>query len=355
MINYQRFVMYFREIERDFNEAGLKNINIHMITKKRLDFYKRVGMDTEDKISQYEHKTTKNLMADLNLTLELVHIFEIDTIIKRYLILNRPPQTKEFYRKVTLPFKNIFLDIEITPEDYEIGVDKILGIMISEAPIIEQKEDTQGIKFKTIGMGYKVHYLCEDKDNLFIDEFKIIIDKTNIPIFYDDRKTLKFLREFIMNLLIFINDQEVQIIGRKRSSKNIERRAKEGKMPLPDSSVVRLTGTLKKYIGSLSEGLAGRKYHFRFWVRGHMRYLKADRYKQKKGQWIKIEPFIKGEGVLVKRVYRITEDKEDERIKELKEQNLFYEDIEPLKKPLHEILEKDRMKKAESYHKEKSQ
>ena len=75
MINYQRFVMYFREIERDFNEAGLKNINIHMITKKRLDFYKRVGMDTEDKISQYEHKTTKNLMADLNLTLEFLHHF----------------------------------------------------------------------------------------------------------------------------------------------------------------------------------------------------------------------------------------------------------------------------------------
>ena len=336
MRNYQMFVEYFKDMEEEFINSGLKNVDVHIINKKRLQHYKAIGMDTEDKIKQYEHKKSKELLDNLNLALELAHIFEIDTIIKRYLILNKPPQTKEFYRKVALPFKVIFLDIEISKEDYEIGVDRICGIMITETPIIEQREDRKGIKFEKTGMGYRIHYLCLDGDRYFIDEFKIIIDRTNVPIFYDDRKTLKFLKEFIMNLLVFINDREIQVIERKRSRKNVERRIREGKIPLPDSRLIRLTGTLKKYIDGLKEGLT-RKYSHKFWIRGHMRYLASDKYKQKKGQWIKIEPYIKGEGVLVQRVYKVTDDKTDERIKQLRKENLFYDDIKPLKKPLHEM------------------
>lgn len=339
MLNYQRFVTYFREVEKELNESGLDKIDIHLINKKRLQHYKQIGLDTEDKIRQYEYRKSKELNDNLNLGLGFAHIFEIDTIIKRYLILNKPPQTKEFYKRMTLPFKVIFLDVEITNEDYELGVDKIIGIMITETPLIEQIEDSKGLKFKKIGIGYRVHYLCEDNEHLFIDEFKIIIDRSNVPIFYDDRKTLKFLREFIMNLLVFINDREIEIVERKRSTKNIERRIKEGKMPLPDSSTIRLTGTLRKYIDGLGEGLSGKKYSYKFWVRGHLRYLQSDRYKNKKSQWIKIEPYIKGEGVLIKRVYRITDDKEDERIQELKRDNLFYDDIKPLKTPLRKMKE----------------
>ena len=345
MINYQHFVRFFRDCEESFNNSGLRDIDIHHIGDKRIKIYKEMGMDTEDKIRQHEHKKTKELFNNINLGLEMAHIFEIDTIIKRYLTLNKPPQTKEFYKRVTLPFKVMFLDVEINKDDYDLGVDKIMGVMITETPIIAQKEDTKGIKFDKIGMGYRVHYLCEDQGKYFIDEFKIIIDSdTKVPIFYDDKVAQRFLKEFIMNLLVFINDREIQIIERKRSAKNVERRAREGKPPLPDSSFIRLTGTLRKYIDSIGDRLSGHKYSHKFWVRGHMRYLKAERYKQKKGQWIKIEPFIKGEGVLVERVYRVTSDKDDERIQELKKDNLFYDDIEPLKKPLHEIMEERRNK-----------
>ena len=338
MINYQYFVRYFKDCEETFSKSGLQDIAIHNIGNTRLRHYKEMGLDTDDKIRQFEHKKTKEMFNNINLGLEMAHIFEIDTIIKRYLILNKPPQTKEFYRRVTLPFKVMFLDIEINNDDCELGVDKIIGMMITETPVIAQKEDVKGIKFDKIGMGYRVHYLCEDKGSFYIDEFKIVIDsRTKVPIFYNDKITKRFLQDFIMNLLVFINDRDIQVVERTRSQKNIERRAREGKMPLPDSKFIRLTGTLKKYIDSLGDRLSGHKYSHKFWVRGHMRYLKAERYKQKKGQWIKIEPFIKGEGVLVERVYRVTSDKDDERIQELKKDNLFYDDIEPLKKPLHEI------------------
>src|SRR3990167_3578210 len=331
MINYQMFVNYFGEIKKTFESTGLDDLDTHMVGKLRLKHYKMIGIDTDDKIKQYEHKKSKEMFDNIDMALEMSHIFEIDTIIKRYLILNKPPQTKEFYRNVTLPFKTIFLDTEINGEDCEIGVDKIMGMMITETPLIVNKEYSKGIIFEKIGMGYRVHYLCQDKDKMFIDEFKIIIDRTNVPIFYDDKITLRFLKEFIMNLLVFINDREIQVIERKRNAKNVERRAREGKMPLPDSSFIRLTGTLKRYIDSIGSSLGSHKYSHRFWVRGHLRYLKADRYKQKKGQWIKIEPFIKGEGILVKRVYRVTDNKEDERIIQLKKDNIFYDDIEPLK------------------------
>ena len=314
MLSYQMFVSYFNDIKKTFENNGLDDLDIHMVNKIRLKHYKMIGIDTDDKIKQYEHKKSKEMFDNIDMALEMSHIFEIDTIIKRYLILNKPPQTKEFYRNVTLPFKTIFLDTEINGEDCEIGVDKIMGMMITETPLIVNKEDLKGIRFEKIGMGYRVHYLCQDKDKMFIDEFKIIIDRTNVPIFYDDKITLRFLKEFIMNLLVFINDREIQIVERKRNEKSVQRRVKEGKMPLPDSKVIRLTGTLKRYIDSLGGRLTGRHYHFQFWVRGHMRYLASDRYKNKKGQWIKIEPFIKGEGVLVKRVYRITDDKEDDTL-----------------------------------------
>lgn len=348
MINYQMFVGYFNDIKKEFDNAGLESLDTHMVGKLRLKHYKMIGLDTDDKIKQYEHKKSKEMFNNIDMALEMTHIFEIDTIIKRYLILNKPPQTKEFYRNVTLPFKVMFIDTEINGEDCEIGVDKIVGIMITETPVIVNKEDTKGIKFEKIGMGYRVHYLCQDKDKMFIDEFKIIIDRTNVPIFYDDKVTLRFLKEFIMNLLVFINDKEIQVVERKRDEKNIQRRIREGKIPLPNSSVIRLTGTLKRYIDSVSLGLSSRKFGYKFWVRGHMRYLESERYKNKRGQWIKIEPFIKGEGVLVKRVYRVTDDKEDERIIQLKKENIFYDDIEPLKKPLHKIMEKKREKEIDS-------
>ncbi len=349
MINYQMFVNVYNDIKKTFEETGLNSLDIHVMNKIRLKHYKMIGLDTEDKIKQYEHKKSKEMFGNIDMALEMAHVFEIDTIIKRYLILNKPPQTKEFYRNVTLPFKAIFLDTEINGEDCEIGVDKIIGIMITETPVIVNKEDSKGIRFEKIGMGYRVHYLCQDGDKLFIDEFKIIIDRTNVPIFYDDKVTLRFLKEFIMNLLVFINDREIQIVERKREEKNIQRRIKEGKMALPDSNVIKLTGTLKRYIDSLGGGLSGRHYNYSFYVRGHMRYLASDRYKSKKGQWIKIEPFIKGEGILVKRVYRVTDDKEDERIVQLKKENIFYDDIEPLKKPLHQIMDKKREKDAVRY------
>ena len=55
---------------------------------------------------------------------------------------------------------------------------------------------------------------------------------------------------------------------------------------------------------------SGGKFHFNysFWVRGHFRQLKSDRYSKKKR--IFIAPYIKGEGVLVDKLYSLNRREE---------------------------------------------
>ena len=46
-------------------------------------------------------------------------------------------------------------------------------------------------------------------------------------------------------------------------------------------------------------------YTHRFWVRGHFRVLKDKKWKKSQGKKIWIVPFIKGEGVLIKKEYNV--------------------------------------------------
>lgn len=354
MLNYQKFVNAFAFLRENLEKNGIKGIEIHRKVSRE-KFYKIVGIEDEEKKEQYEIRKTIEMNRTIERGMDLVNqygaIYEIDEEVKRYIMLNNPPKNKDLLKKLILPYPCIFIDTEITNLDVELGVNNITGILLMRVPKIV--EDTK----EKIGDIFRVYYLCQDYVeggwSVYIDEF--LIDFDDLDIFYDDKITMNFLRRFIANVLLFYNDREVQWVLHKRDAKNRERREKEGKMPLPDSHKVRLTGILKKYIdGVVSNGGFGGWYHNKFYVGGHYRFLASDKYTNMKGTWIKIEPYIKGQGIMIERNYELKFTKDDERKKEMDAQNTFFDDIKPLDKPLREIrndkfmekINKDAEKKA---------
>jgi hypothetical protein len=150
-----------------------------------------------------------------------------------------------------------------------------------------------------------------------------------MKVTYQNRKLANFVKKFIINFILFLKDREVIYHHHVRGAKNRERRVKQGKVPLPDSNVVKLTGQLHRYVSSLRPGDFKGALSYKFWVAGHWRTYKAERYKQMKGKVVWIEPYKKGEGVEVRRVYRVEPDDMDDV--------LDYDNIKALDKPLREM------------------
>lgn len=326
-------------LKHQFEQKGLDDMELHhKIARKK--YYEVAGLTDEKDIKQYEHRKTKIMNDRIDLAIALVEdfgsLYELDEEIRRYIILNEPPKDKSFYKKLSLPFKSMFIETQFDKNDANIGVENIKGILLLETPKLNATDS------KLSGQAFICYYLCEDYNlktgmlNFYIDQF--IIDFTgNQKYFYDDHKTLRFLKKFIINTLLFFNDPEVDFVSIKRSAKNRARRIAKGKMPLPDSRKVRLIGRLKKYVDGISHNLTGKTYNYRFWVRGHYRKLTSEKYTAKRGMTIRIEPYKKGEGVMLKRTYELDFEKKDPRKVEMQKENVFYEDIKPLKKPLRQM------------------
>jgi len=60
----------------------------------------------------------------------------------------------------------------------------------------------------------------------------------------------------------------------------------------------------KDYVNELNSS-GSFEYSHKFWVRGHFRSLRSERYKEKRGIRIWIPPFVKGKGILMGKSYRL--------------------------------------------------
>lgn len=320
MNNYTRFRQYFSMIREDFLKNGLSNIDIHDIQDKR-DFYKKIGITDDEKIKQLEHKKSSETNDRLELGISLVEqygsVYEIEEDVMRYISMNKIPP-KDIVKKLKLPFNTIFIETEFSKEDFpELNVNKIGGMLITETSVLsrvesELKQDT--LDYKNLGRAFVVHYFCEENQRYWIDEFKINIDELKeLKIHYDSPGTAKFIKRFLMNFILFINDPEVELVYHKRDKKNVERRLRQGKPVLPDSRKVKIIGRLKKYVDGVRSHLQGNKFSFRFWVSGHYRTLTSERYVHMKDKIIRVEPYLKGQGILLKRTYDLSFEKNDDR------------------------------------------
>ena len=178
---------------------------------------------------------------------------------------------------------------------------------------------------KTVGTDLRFT-ICsyQENDEVWFDTFnkninlQLNIGKFKVNVLentFTDKKMRDFCHQFFLNFLNFLHNPEVEYLLNTRSETNIERRIKQGKPIIPASAVIKLSGYLKQYVETLTAH-SGFTHNYRFWVRGHFRELRAEKWKQKRGQRIWIPPFLKGNGIIFQKPYELKS--ENHEVKKLK-------------------------------------
>jgi len=214
-----------------------------------------------------------------------------------------------------IPFPQIFIDHHIVLDDciihgilvYNVHSDKndFFGYEVKNKPeklnnafLILGHDKKDKTEF------YKLGYI-EEKG-----EFKNDLNNTNTnwegtEFSLEDLKGLtKKISLFICNFLDFLNNPEVEIVEVERTQEQNAKRIARGKPPIPPINYVRITGKLKLYLDELKSG-GHFSYVHKFWVRGHFRTLRSEKWVNKRGTKLWILPFIKGQGILINKIYEV--------------------------------------------------
>lgn len=261
--------------------------------------------------------------------MEDAHVFEFDDDIALLMTLtdNEPHEIK-------LPFPLVWLDVEFEFQT-KTGLEHFQGILLRDAPLIFSTRKAWRL---LPGTEKRIEYDAEKHDKDDYTEHAIpgmtgaigflrvrgnMVVELVQPIGDDPRQAFKnatgrelhmtrlgqkehkLLSNLITNFLDLLETPDVMLVPLKR--RHIGRH-QTGKMPVSEKVVVR--ASIRRYIDQLK---ASGQFHYshRFWVRGHWRHYRNDRYKNKQGEKEWIKPFIKGEGILVKKQYVLPSDKRE--------------------------------------------
>jgi hypothetical protein len=329
MTAYQDFVRISEFTKKNMEDRPFQEASIRQRMPALKKFYAEDGITDEDIIVATEIRKNASHSREVDLFLQTAHVFELDDKHKFLLMLTKNPkmEEKELWLQVRLPFPEIFIDVNFDSEDMGLSnVSKISGILIRELKSIAIKTDAEKKDISNTHIYGLVAFTTG-----FNSEGKVFVDKMNFPMVADDVVSLDddntkehdFIKKFIVNFILFLKDREVIYVESHRDKKNQERRIKVGKMALPSSKIIKLTGELKRYVDSLQENDFRGKLSYQFWVSGFWRTYKSERYKNMRDKVVFVEPFKKGKGILVKHTYRILpKDEED---------TLNYDDIKPAK------------------------
>jgi hypothetical protein len=258
------------------------------------------------------------------------HLYIVEESTKKLLMMTKPPMKNDNLR---LPFSNMFIGCHFTREEIEqffgvtIEYKEIWGLLCQEG-LVTMGGYRKAVELE-MGKNLRVVACCE-LDNGEIEfntmhintEFDNDLDVDSIIVGFDSaKKTKKFSKIFVMNVLNLIYDPEIEYVERSRESMREQnsKRLVRGQMPLPGMTHIRLTGKKKIYVDEL---LAGNHFSFshKFWVRGTYRQLKSERYvnalhENPTGRGngiIWVVPHKKGEGILIEKDYEIDVSKEDD-------------------------------------------
>ena len=346
MLSYQKFWQFFVHLAGDPRTETIPEWSGYNKQK----FWNDVGAMTEEDRLVSEQKRNQMLKQNVALGLTNCKVFEIDKVEKRLLLLTEAPHDKKILQKVKMPFNHIFIDVDFGPEELDPGFDfkKVHGLLISK--LVERDADGSENEFIYLAwVGEKGEEDDQGRVGIFINDLVLSVKSEKVKIYYHQAKELEFFKSFVVNFLLFINNPDIEWVDCPRSKGNAARRERQGFIPLPSSTKIRLTGKIKRY-ATLIQGIGESHFDFRFWVRGHWRHHTAERYTEAKDKVIWIEPFMKGKGDIREKNYVLEADNEGEKEYE-KIAPLYMDDIEPLEKPLHQILEPQRMKSAIRYRK----
>ena len=234
-------------------------------------------------------------------------VFQIDDNIK--LLLNH---TTNKIGIRNMPFPIMYLDVQI-----EQGNTVFTGILIHRIYDYDKLDpELKSIIFKK----EEVEQFDKLKDSIFI--LLLGYDKVDFGnVFYITRilpdgtfdkidKHTKNILTFICNFLDYLNDPDVETVNLKDTNKRHDRELKNYyescKMDLGQIYITRINRPVKFYPQrGMSEGRSS--FHCRFWIRGHFRTLRHKRYGEHIGRKMWIQPFIKGQGVLVQKDYKVSQ------------------------------------------------
>ena len=239
---------------------------------------------------------TDVLPSKVKKTLLISHLFQIKdelfTLIKK-------TQNKWYERK--LPFNNIFINKELIYQQI-----KVNGFILTKIFCEEHKREeilcyaimsTDNYSFEPL------MFILLENEKDYLNQYQKWKDNKQIV------SLIVYMKNFIIpNFLDFLNNPEVELITVERTKEQNEKRIKRGKQPIPTIHNIRVSGKLKIYLDHINSN-PNLKYSHRFDVRGHWRMLRSDRWGKHKGTKIWIPPYIKGDGLYVKKNYEVTNDK----------------------------------------------
>lgn len=232
------------------------------------------------------------------------HVFEFDKDLALMLRL-----TDNSMHDVKLPFPVVFLDCEFTLSTGEV-INTYVGILLFESP---------GVAYTNIQLVTPrptfiraIAYMVGPMNTVVDVTYPIGVDLgeffkgLKVRFSRYGRAEYKALQNLTLNFLDILETSDVFIVPIRRGRKNIERRIREGKIPLPPSEKVVVRPSIRRYIAKLKTG-GHFTYSHRFWVRGHWKHWRHERYAAsgRLGTKTWVPPYIKGEGLLVKKKYEV--------------------------------------------------
>jgi len=219
-------------------------------------------------------------------------------------------ETKNKIGKRRLPFPIMFINT-----DFNMGDRDIFGILIFQVhgdkgdlvycrdpKCPEQDEQNHG--FGVFAIGFK------KKDKSLRYGYGTVSPNGGLQFTKD--RFMKKVGIFACNFLDFLLDPNVRFVKAdgsveplKGSHKGLRNAYEQKRIDLSKTYFVKIAQPLQKYIDQWVRMSTGKGYSHKFWVRGHFRRLKADRYGENVGKKLWIAPFIKGKGVLLHKEYDV--------------------------------------------------
>ena len=279
---------------------------------KNYQVFEQLTKVTEE---QQTKKVNKEGFHSIHSILKDAKYFEVPERIN-WLLCN----TKNKVSEIRLPYIYMFFDTKFIIED-RTYYGLLLGDITQLREIVEKsKEPISHEDLSSLGNGIIIQTFYSGSDGVGWSKLRLH-EKTS------NRKMNK-LKEYIMNLIYFINSEDVKLLVKVRSEKNTQRRIQNNKIPIPTRSKIQITGYLAKYLDKIESSGMTRGFNNRFTVRGHWRHFwnkRFDRLYQSykegklkntdKRQYVMdsngnlklwIYPFIKGEGILIENKYELT-------------------------------------------------
>lgn len=254
--------------------------------------------------------------AHITSFVENAKIFRIDENIKMMLARTIPPNKND---NINLPFNHMFLDVNFSAkelQDYGIEtkeLKEIVGLGVSKGTLCldRYEDDTKCIK-DNVGKCIRIAACIRYGEEIRFETFSTNLSFTDErlkrkPIKHIKSKVIphnimKFLHHYTINLINLLNNPDIKVIEIDKDVIQNKKRMNRGKVPIPAQSIIRITGTLRTYMNRIRSDPRW-NYNYRFWVMGHFRTLRSEKWGDKQGTRTWILPYIKGKGMLIEKEY----------------------------------------------------